>query len=96
MLTSKQKQILKGLSYPIKPAVFMGNSGVDPALLLALDRAFAREELIKVKLSGVCKVPKRDAAAQLAAAGQAELVNLIGRTVILYRKNTEKPEIQLP
>ena len=49
MLYSFQKKYLRGLAHGLKPLVFVGQKGVTPALVDALNQALSDHELIKVK-----------------------------------------------
>lgn len=92
MLTSKQRQHLKALAHGLKPVVHIGKSELEDKVVAAVQQALFDHELIKVKLLESVTLPKQDVAASLATATAAELVNVIGRTIILY-KPSEKPNI---
>lgn len=93
-LDSAQRRHLRGLAHPLKPIVFVGEAGVSPAVLKALDEALTQHELVKVRL----RQPenKKEAARQLAEASAAGLCGVVGHTVVLYRPHPEEPTIELP
>jgi RNA-binding protein YhbY len=39
---------------------------------------------------------RKHVAKELAARADVELIQVLGRTVLLYRRNDEKPTIELP
>jgi RNA-binding protein len=93
-LDGAQRRHLRALAHPLKPVVTVGESGITPAVLAAVDAALATHELIKVRLRE--PEDKRASAAALAEAGHAALCGVVGHTVILYRPDPETPRIELP
>ena len=55
----------------------------------SLDDALRTRELVKVQLGKQAELGAKEAAAQLAAAMKAEVIQVIGRTVTLYRHNPQ-------
>jgi RNA-binding protein len=94
VLDSSQRRYLRGLAHPLKPIVFIGEGGISPAVLKALDEALTSHELVKIRL----RQPenKKEAAETLASASAAALCGVVGHTVVLYRPNPEEPRIELP
>jgi RNA-binding protein len=80
----------------LEPAVFLGKAAVTDAVVTELKTALHARELIKVKLLETVDGDRHDVAERLAAGADAELVQVIGRNVLLYRRNEEKPRIALP
>ena len=95
MLSSKQKQKLKSLAHSLKPVVHVGKNGLESSVSKAVARELLAHELIKIKLLDTCALPKKEAGARLADTAQAELVNIIGRTIILYKKHPLEPKIKV-
>ena len=95
-LKGKQRRYLRGLGHELQPIVFLGKEGVSPAAIQAVREAYHQHELIKIRLERGCSVPRREAAEQLAAATASHLIQVLGRTVLLYRPDPEEPQIQLP
>lgn len=92
----KQRRHLRGLGVALKPAVFLGKAAVSDAVVTETKTALAAHELIKVKLLENVNGERHEVAQRLAAAAGAELVQVIGRTALLYLPNPEKPGITLP
>jgi RNA-binding protein len=88
-LNGKQKKYLRGLGHHLDPIVYVGKEGISENLKQSVADALERRELIKVKLGQNCEVPKKEAAKQLAEITGAALVQLIGRTVLLYQINRD-------
>ncbi|HEX7117431.1 MAG TPA: ribosome assembly RNA-binding protein YhbY [Longimicrobiales bacterium] len=96
-LTSKQRAHLKSLAHPLKPILQIGKEGVTDAVVDTVEDAFNTRELLKVKVLEAAPASARETGAALAGRIEgAELVQVIGRTVVLYRPHPEEPEIRLP
>lgn len=92
----KQRRYLRGLGVNLEPAVFVGKEGITDALLAELARVLKARELVKVRLLDNVDGDRKDVAKELAAKAGAELVQVLGRTALLWRRNEEKPQIRLP
>lgn len=95
-MTSKQRAYLRGLANSVDAIVHVGKGGVSDAMIKQADDALTARELIKGKALETAPVSARESAEQLAAAVGAEVVQVIGRVFVLYRRNNEKPMIELP
>ena len=84
------KQSLKAQAHHLKPVILLGNKGLTEAVVAETNIALLSHELIKVKISGAEKEDRLQMANDLCQQLQAELVQMIGNTVIMYRKNEEK------
>jgi RNA-binding protein len=91
-LTTKQKKNLRSLAHHLKPQAYIGREGITPNLIKAIQNALKAHELIKVKLGQNCPLYKQQAADEIALQSSASLVQVIGRMVVLYRPNKEKPK----
>lgn len=94
-LTGKQRSHLRGLAHHVDPVVLTGAAGVTDAILSKTHEELDNHELIKVKIAdGPQEIAE---AAQLLVEGTAsELVQVIGRMVVLYRRRKKDPTIKLP
>ncbi|MFL6276509.1 MAG: ribosome assembly RNA-binding protein YhbY [Blastocatellia bacterium] len=96
-LNPKQRQYLKGLAHPLKPILHIGKEGLTEALLHAIESAFNSRELIKVKVLDLAPESADESGETIAGRlNGVKLVQVIGKTVVLYRRHPEKPKIQLP
>ena len=96
MLTSKQKQFLKGLAHPLSPVVRIGKAGLTPAVINEAKRSLEAHELIKVRIEADDAETRASIAGELAVAADAAWAATIGKLAILYRARDEKPKIKLP
>lgn len=88
-LGSQEKKILRGLAHKLEPVVYVGREGLSGSLISSVKQAFATRELIKVKLGQNCPLDKKEAATLLARQTDSALVQLIGKTVVLYCSNPD-------
>ncbi|HZS39481.1 MAG TPA: ribosome assembly RNA-binding protein YhbY [Polyangia bacterium] len=96
MLTGKQRHYLRGLGHHLDPIVHVGKDGLSEGVAQALDAALAQHELVKVRLGESAGVDRHEVAASLAESVSAELVQVLGRTLLLYRARPDEPAIVLP
>lgn len=96
MLSGKEKRYLRSLANTVDPVVQVGKASVNESVLFSLNEALDARELVKVKVLKNCLDEVKDVAQELADQSKAELVQVIGRNVVLYRPNSEKPMIKLP
>ncbi|NLY92266.1 MAG: YhbY family RNA-binding protein [Firmicutes bacterium] len=95
MLKGKQKAYLRGL-LNTQTAIFqIGKEGLSENLLQQLDDALEARELIKLTVLPSQTEPPERLAAQIAARTGAEVVQIIGRRIGLYRR-AQKPRLVLP
>lgn len=96
-LTSKQRAYLRSLAHHLKPILQIGRDGVSDAVVDNVREAFNTHELLKVKLLRGSPVSVDDAADALRdRIDGVAVVQVIGRTAVLYRRHPEEPEIELP
>lgn len=98
-LTTRQKQFLKGLAHPLNPFVQIGKEELSPGVLQTIKTELKNHELIKVKIGSNCGLEKHSSSQTIAEQTASSLVQLIGKTIILYKPNPKKPKdkkINLP
>lgn len=95
MLTGKQKRHLRALANRIDPIIQVGKAGVGTNLIQQVDEALEARELVKVRVLPQSPCTVEDAACFLSERTGAEVVQVIGHNLILYRQG-EEPEIVLP
>lgn len=83
------KKALKAQAHHLKPVVLIGAKGLTPAVAAETDVALKAHELIKVKINGAEREDRIAMAHDLCKQLEAELVQMIGNTCIIYRKNKD-------
>jgi RNA-binding protein len=84
-LTGKQRRALRAKGHHLEPVVIAGQSGVTEGILSAATQALDDHELIKVKINEGPET-RQEAAARMAEGTGAELVQLLGRTALLFKQ----------
>ncbi|MEN8199865.1 MAG: ribosome assembly RNA-binding protein YhbY [Thermodesulfobacteriota bacterium] len=88
-LSSKQKKFLKGLGHSLTPVVAIGKEGLSDKIVKATLLELSRHELIKVKIGKSSPVGREETAEKLSSGTSSALVQIIGKTILLYRENPE-------
>ncbi len=95
-MTSKQRAYLKGLAMTMDPIINIGKSGVTPELVASVDEAITKRELIKLSVLKNCMEDPKALAETVAGRTKSQVVQVIGKKIVLYRRNSKKPKIELP
>ncbi len=98
-LSPKQVKFLRGLGHKLSALVLVGKEGISNGIIEAAQSELSNHELIKVKIGNNSSVDKKDAANLIPKATESSLVQLIGKTLLLYKANPELPKekrISLP
>ncbi len=95
-LTGADRRALRALGNALKPTVFVGKDGVSDEVLGALESAHRSAELIKLKVLDTCPIHRKEVGVDLADRSGSEVVQVLGRTILLYRRHPEEPRISLP
>lgn len=96
MLTGKQKTYLKGLAHTMQPIIQIGKNGVNEMLVKTIEDALEARELIKVSVLQNCMEDPKTLAIDIADVLNAEVVQVIGKTIIFYKQSRKKKQIILP
>lgn len=95
MITSKQRAYLKSLAMKLDPIFNVGKSSISPELTAGIDEALEARELVKISVLKNCMDDPKEIAHLLAERTRAELVQVIGKKIVLYRESKEKKKIEL-
>ena len=90
MFTSKQRSHLRSLASTLKPIAQVGKEGISDNLVAGLSDALESHELIKVNLLPTAGEDGDNLALNLADLLGAEVVTVIGRKAVLYRRSKKK------
>ncbi|MFS0780837.1 ribosome assembly RNA-binding protein YhbY [Bacillus sp. 1P06AnD] len=96
MLTGKQKRFLRSTAHHLNPIFQVGKGGVNENMITQISEALEARELLKVSILQNCDVDKNTVAEELVKGTRAELVQLIGHTVVLYKESKENKQLELP
>jgi RNA-binding protein len=86
---TKEKKLLKAKAHILNPVVYIGNNGLTSSVIAAIEQALLDHELIKIKIS-LDKEEHPDIIEQICSQLSAEMIQHIGKVLIIYRENPEK------
>jgi len=86
-LTPEQKKQYKSIGHHLKPVLTVADNGLTEGVLAELERALGDHELIKIKLNILDRESRLETINGLCQAGKADLVQVIGKMALIYRKN---------
>ena len=96
-MTSKQRAYLKSLAMKMDPIIQIGKSSLTPELTKAVEEALTARELIKISVLQNCLDDPRSLADMLAERTHSQVVQVIGKKIVLYREGKEdNKKILLP
>ncbi len=95
-MTTKQRAYLKGLAMNIDPIYQIGKSAITPELTQGIAEALEARELIKINVLKNCTEDINGLARTLAERTRSEVVQVIGRKIVLYKESKDKKKIFLP
>ncbi len=90
MITPKERAELRGEAQKLDAIIQIGKDGITPEVVNTVDQALFARELIKLSVLESSPVDTREVADTLAGRCRADVVQVIGRKVVLYKKNTTK------
>lgn len=96
MLTGKQKRFLRKESHHLKPIFQIGKSGVHDVFLKEIADVLEARELIKISVLQNAMESPSEAGELIAEKVGAELVQVLGSTITLYKPSQNHKEIELP
>ena len=91
-MNSRQRAYLKGIAMTTDPIFQIGKSGLTPEITHAVEEAFRRRELIKISVLQNCLDQPGDMAQMLSERTHSEIVQVIGKKIILYRPAKEEKD----
>ena len=96
-MTTKQRAYLKSLAMTMDPIFQIGKNSMTPELTKAVTEALQARELINIILLKKCADDPRDLADMMAERTKSQVVQVIGKKIVLYKEGKEKnKKIQLP
>ena len=94
-MNSRERDFLRKMAHDLNPMVRVGKEGYTENLKQSILDVIDSRELIKVKLLQTVEMDKKEITSIIQEKTGCELVGLIGKTIILYKENKEKPKVSL-
>lgn len=95
-MTSKQRAYLKSLAMNMDPIINVGKSSLTPEVTEAVVEALNKRELVKIGVLKNCIDDPREIANAIAERTKSEVVQVIGKKIVLYKKPKKDAKIILP
>ena len=95
-MTSKQRAYLRKLAATLEPIYQIGKSGITPELTEGVSEALEAREMVKINILKNCMDAPRDLAETLAGRTRSQVVQVIGRKIVLYKESNDHKKIVLP
>ncbi|WP_186576517.1 ribosome assembly RNA-binding protein YhbY [Aquibacillus kalidii] len=96
MLTGKQKRFLRAEAHHLNPIFQVGKTGTNDNMIIQINEALEKRELLKVSILQNCMEDKNEVAGELSEGTGAEIVQIIGNIIVLYKESKENKQLQLP
>lgn len=95
MLTSKQRAQLRAAANKIEPVFQVGKNGATAEVVEAVNEALRARELIKGNVLNNCTEDAGYIANIIGERTHSDVVQVIGKKIVLYRRNEKNPIIEL-
>ena len=95
-MTTKQRAYLKSLAMTMDPIYQIGKSALTPEITQGISEALEARELIKINVLKNCMDDPSEMAQILSERTHSEIVQVIGKKIVLYRESKDKKKIVLP
>ena len=95
-MTSKQRAYLKGLAMNLDPIYQVGKASVTPEFIEGIREALEKRELIKISVLKNCADDPKELAVLIAERSGAQVVQVIGKKIVLYKESRYHKKIMLP
>lgn len=96
MLNSKQRAYLMSMASKQQSIFQVGKASLTPEIISAVDAALEKRELIKISVLKNCFDDPKEIAETMAGRTRSQVVQVIGKKIILFRVSKKKPVIKLP
>lgn len=95
-MTSKQRAYLKSLASNLDPVFHIGKASLTPEITDAVNECLGNNELIKIAVLKNCLDDPKEMAQVLAERTHSQVVQVIGKKIVLYKPDKDSPKIILP
>ena len=90
MVTPVKRAELRKIAQKLEPVMQVGKEGLSINVVNTADQALYARELIKVTVLESCESSTREVANELSKRCGADVVQVIGRKIVLYKENLDK------
>jgi len=93
-MTGKQRRHLRSIAHSIKPVLNLGKQGLSKKIRKEIKAQLKNHELIKLKVLDACPLTRSECAEKLSIDTEIEVVQIIGKTLLLFSQNLDEPKIK--
>ena len=94
MPSGKLRRSLRAHGHALSPIVHVGKAGMTPAVVKQVEQALADHELVKLKVDADSPDDRFAAADQLAAQPGVNVVQILGRAILIYKRHPHQPRYE--
>ena len=94
-MTSKQRAKLRAIAATTETIMQVGKGGINDNLITQTEDALRAREIVKYNVLDSAPCTAREAAEFIAEKTGSEVVQVIGKKLVLFRRNPENPQIEL-
>src|ERR1041385_2031179 len=94
MPSGKLRQSLRAHGHALSPIVQIGKAGVTPAVVKQVEQALVDHELVKLRVDAESPDDRFAAADQLAAQPGVNVVQIVGRAILIYKRHPHQPRYE--
>lgn len=95
-LSKSQLKFLAQRCHALNPVIMIGQKGLTPEVLKEIDKALTQHELIKIKIAAESRADCTHIMTAICQQEAVERIQVIGKTLSVFRRNADKPVIKLP
>lgn len=95
MINSKQRAVLRKMANTLNPVIQIGKGGISENIIHETSRELFDKELVKLSVMRNVTESVREISDLIAGQTDAEVVQVIGRKFVLYKRNDEEPKIMI-
>ena len=96
MGASRLRKALRAAGHHLQPIVQVGKEGLTERVLAQLSEALDHHELVKVKVGTESPEERFEVAERIREEGNAQVAQVLGRTILAYRRHPKKPKFEAP
>lgn len=94
MPSTPLRRKLRGLGHHLDPILQIGKDGITEGVRRQLRGALHDHELLKVRVGSECPQDRFAVADVLGAEAGVNVVQIVGRTLLLYKRHPEDPKLE--
>ncbi len=95
-LNGEQRRFLRSMGHHVRPTVLIGDKGLHGNVYKQIRQGMLDHELIKLRWRGADAEERKDGASRIHDQTGAQIVQILGKTMLLYKEHPENPKIRLP